>query len=46
MAAPASAIYGGSGAEKDDVEGKPAQVRVHDRTLVDQDGRKVKFASA
>jgi len=45
MAAPASAIYGGRGAEKDDVEGKPAQVRVHDRTLVDQDGRKVKFAS-
>ncbi|HEY5766084.1 MAG TPA: SCO family protein [Candidatus Deferrimicrobiaceae bacterium] len=45
MPAPASAIYGGKGVEKDDVEGKPVRVTLHDRTLVDQDGRKVKFAS-
>ena len=45
MPAPAFSIYGGKGAEKDDVEGKPTQVKLHDRTLVDQDGRKVRFAS-
>jgi protein SCO1/2 len=45
LPSPALAIYGGKGAEKEDVEGKPTQVRVHDRTLVDQDGRKVRVAS-
>jgi len=45
MPAPALSIYGGKGVEKEDVQGKPAEVRLHDRTLVDQDGRTVKFAS-
>ena len=45
LPAPALAIYGGKGAEKEDVEGKSTQVKLHDRTLVDQDGRKVRFAS-
>jgi protein SCO1/2 len=45
MPAPALAIYGGKGAEKVDVEVKPAQVKIHDLTLVDQDGKKVRFAS-
>jgi protein SCO1/2 len=43
MPAPAHSIYGGKGAEKEDVQGKPTEVKLHDRTLVDQDGRKVKF---
>src|SRR3972149_4021565 len=45
LPAQALAIYGGQGGGKEDGEGKPTQVRVHDRTLVDQDGRKVRFAS-
>jgi protein SCO1/2 len=45
MPAPAYALYGGKGAEKDDIEGKPTRVKLHDPTLVDQDGKKVKFAS-
>lgn len=45
MPAPAFSIYGGKGADKEDFQGKPAQVKLHDRTLVDQDGRKVRFAS-
>ena len=44
-ASPALAIYGGKGVVPDEAEGTPAQVRLHDRTLVDQDGRMVKFAS-
>lgn len=45
MPSPALSIYGGKGAEKEDVQGEPARVTLHDRTLVDQDGRPVKFAS-
>ncbi len=43
--APAFSLYGGKGAEKEDLAGKPTQVKVHDRTLVDQDGKSVRFAS-
>lgn len=45
LPAPAFSIYGGKGADKEDLQGKPTQVKLHDRTLVDQDGRKVKFGS-
>lgn len=45
LPAPALAIYGGKGPEKEDVERKPIQVKVHDMPLVDQDGRKVRFLS-
>ena len=45
MPRPALSLYKGKEAEKEDVEGKPTQVKLHDRVLVDQDGRKVKFVS-
>ena len=43
MGGPAFAIYGKKATEREEVEGKPIRLTFHDRTLVDQDGRKVKF---
>jgi protein SCO1/2 len=42
---PALCLYGKKDAGKEGVEAKPTKVKLHDLALVDQDGRKLKFAS-
>ena len=42
---PALCLYGKKDAVKDGVEAKSTKVKLHDLVLVDQDGRKLKFAS-
>jgi protein SCO1/2 len=42
---PALCLYGKKDAGKEDVEAKPTRVKLHDLALLDQDGRKHRFAS-
>lgn len=41
----AMSLYGNKDVGKEGVEAKPTKVKLHDLELVDQDGRKLKFAS-
>lgn len=40
---PAHSIYGGKGATQENAAANPTRVTLHDRTLVDQDGKPVRF---